>query len=115
MDQDKFKKWLWLWQQGLAEEPEIQALLIEVPTDETERSRLMAQIQPIAEELQQIGLIAGARPYQVTEYWTGPDWAISQLNARVKPLISGLRCWTIGGGTRNPKEWFDHWTEGSDS
>lgn len=111
MDQAKFKKWLWLWRQGLAAEPEIQALIVEVSTGSTGLSEFMAQVQPIAEELQSIGLIAGSRSDLATQYWMGPDWAIGQLRERVEPFTAGLRCWTIGGGNSTRKEWFDYWTD----
>lgn len=129
MTKEKFNTWLKLWRIGLAPDPEVIALIIDVPNKHTDfYDRVMGQF----ERLSEIGLTLSSRRNRdsnimdYTRCWIGPSEVVREFEALVKLEIDrvknqndchsdtatqymGLRYWIIEDGTLAAKEWREKW------
>ena len=123
--------WLKLWRIGLAPNPDILALLVDVSSDKTD---FYATLEKKARELERWGLIEGRRRNQDsavsdhTRYWLGPSDAVVEFEEAVKLEIEnlkqlqsgrnyaelkdskgyfGFRYWIVSDGQLALKEWSD--------
>ena len=129
MTKEKFNTWLKLWRIGLAPDPEVLALIIDVPNRHVDfYDRITSQF----ERLSEMGLTLSSRRNQdsnimdYTRCWIGPSDVVREFEALVKLEIDrvkkqgdalsneaaqymGLRYWIIEDGTLAAKEWRETW------
>jgi hypothetical protein len=126
MTKEKFNTWLKLWRIGLAPDPEILALIVDVPA---RNSEFYSTILPKAESLCDLGLAMSDRrkhdgiTLEQTRCWIGPAEVVREFEETVKIEIDrlkhdlsneaaqymGLRYWIIEEGTLASKEWRERW------
>jgi len=105
-----FDRWFWLWQLGLAEDPEISVLITEVPDYFTEYYR---RIEVYLVENEELRIVKGVSTIEgpfSSNFWLGPVDSIGELKTFTGSIIDSLE-----GTDKPPLALSRHWCVTSES
>ena len=111
-----FDRWFWLWQMGLAEDPEIAVLITEVPDYYTEYYRRIEEYLVENEELRIVKGVSTIEGPFSSNFWLGPvdsievlkdltSAIIDSLEGEAKPHRSMSRHWCVTSGRLQCEDW----------